>query len=383
MEPPRHTGAMDLKDVPTPALVLDRSRLETNTRFMAGRAARLGVQLRPHMKTAKSAEVARVATAGQNGGITVSTLTEARYFLAHGFTDITYAVGLAPARIEEALALVRDGAKLNVLTDNPAVAEALAARAAATTLPRPLGVLIEIDCGDGRGGLQPDAPELTGLAGTLSAPNLQLAGVLTHAGHSYGCAGVEAIALIAEQERAAAVFAAGRLREAGHACETVSVGSTPTATHAHELDGVSEMRPGVYMFGDLDQVGLNSLPLERLAVSVLASVIGVYPDRVLIDAGGLALSKDASAQRHGTDIGYGLVLNLQGELLPGAYVAKANQEHGFVKGMPQRLAPGDRLRVLPNHICMTAAAHPGYYVVDGGIEVQARWPRINGWEQWS
>lgn len=374
---------MELNDVPTPALVLDRSRLETNTRFMAQRASELGVQLRPHMKTAKSADVARLATAGQFGGITVSTLAEARYFLAHGFSDITYAVGLAPARIEEALALVRDGAKLNVLTDSPAVAAALAARAASAKLPHPLGVLIEIDCGDRRGGLQPDAPGLTKLAETLNAPNLQLAGVLTHAGHSYACRSRDEIAGIAEQERAAAVFAAGRLREAGHACETVSVGSTPTATHAHELDGVSEMRPGVYMFGDLDQVGLGSLPLERLAVSVLASVIGVYPDRVLIDAGGLALSKDASAQRHGTDIGYGLVMNLQGELLPGAYVAKANQEHGIIRGLKQTVAPGDRLRVLPNHICMTAAAHPGYYVVDGGIEVQARWPRINGWEQWS
>jgi D-serine deaminase-like pyridoxal phosphate-dependent protein len=373
---------MDISEVPTPALVLDRSRLEANTRFMAERAARLGVKLRPHMKTAKSAEVARIATAGQFGGITVSTVAEARYFLAHGFSDITYAVGLAPGRIEEALGLMRDGAKLNVLTDNPAVAAALARRAAAASIPRPLGVLIEIDCGDGRGGLHPDAPELLELAAVLDVPGLGLAGVLTHAGHSYGCTREEAIADVAEQERAAAVHAAGRLRGAGHACETVSVGSTPTATHARDLDGVTEMRPGVYMFGDLDQVGLNSLPLERVAVSVLAGVIGVYPDRVLVDAGGLALSKDASAQRHGTDIGYGLVMSLQGELLPGAHVAKANQEHGFVMGLQTPIAPGDRLRVLPNHVCMTAAAHPGYYVVDGSTQVVARWARINGWEQW-
>ncbi|MCG3183953.1 MAG: D-threo-3-hydroxyaspartate dehydratase [Planctomycetes bacterium] len=350
---------------------------------MAGRAAGLGVKLRPHLKTAKSAEVARVATAGQFSGITVSTLAEARYFLAHGFADITYAVGLAPARIEEALALVRDGAKLNVLTDNSAVAAELARRAAAASIPRPLGVLIEIDCGDGRGGVLPDAQELLKLAALLDAPNLLLAGVLTHAGHSYGCGSAEAIAQVAEQERAAAALAAERLRGAGYTCETVSVGSTPTATHARDLRGVTEMRPGVYMFGDLDQVGLDSLPLERVAVSVLASVIGVYPDRVLIDAGGLALSKDTSAQRHGTDIGYGLVMNVQGELLPGAHVAKANQEHGIVRGLKAAIVPGDRLRVLPNHICMTAAAHPGYYVVDAGTEVLARWPRVNGWEQWS
>jgi D-serine deaminase-like pyridoxal phosphate-dependent protein len=204
---------------------------------------------------------------------------------------------------------------------------------------------------------------------------------LTHAGHSYGCTSVQEIVQIAEAERLAAVVAAEAIRATGIVCETVSVGSTPTATHARHLDGVTEMRPGVYMFGDLDQVGLGSLPEDRIAVSVLASVIGVYPDRVVVDAGGLALSKDTSAQRHDPKVGYGKVVGLR-----GAYVVKANQEHGIIKaddpGVLQSLKVGDRLRILPNHVCMTAAAHPGYHVVNG-TKVLERWPRINGWEQWA
>lgn len=348
---------------------------------MAGRARALGVQLRPHMKTAKSAEVARLAAV--DGRITVSTLAEARYFLQAGFRDITYAVGLAPARIAEAQQLAQAGADLKLLTDNADVARALAS---AADPARPLNVLIEVDCGDRRAGLPPTREALLPLAALLvGRPGVWLEGVLTHAGHSYACRSVDEIAAVAEAERAAAVQAAEVLRESGIACNTVSVGSTPTATHARGLSGVTEMRPGVYMLGDLDQVGLQSLPEERVAATVLAGVIGVYADRAIIDAGGLALSKDTSAQRHGARVGYGKVQRIDGEPMPGVYVARANQEHGVIQTgdgqSPPGLRVGDRVRVVPNHICMTAAAHPGYHVLEGG-RVVARWPRINGWEQW-
>ena len=362
-----------LADIPTPALVLELPRLRQNAGFMAGRAAALGVKLRPHMKTAKSVDVARIVTAGQAGGITVSTLAEARYFHGHGISDITLAVELPPTKVPDVQELTRQGCRLTVLVDS---------LVAANALPPDANALIEIDCGDGRGGLPPDSPLLLEIAEVLGR---RLAGVLTHAGHSYACRDVQAIADIAEQERAAAVFAAGRLRQAGFACDTVSVGSTPTATHARNFDGVTEMRPGVYMLGDLDQVGLGSLPVERVACSVLATVIGHYPQRgkLLIDAGGLALSKDVSAQRHDGGIGYGLVCGMDGEPLPGVHVASTSQEHGHVKStgtLPFAELPiGSRVRVLPNHVCMTAAAHPGYHVVDGGLEVVAYWPRVNGW----
>jgi D-serine deaminase-like pyridoxal phosphate-dependent protein len=369
----------DLRDISTPCLVLDRAKLQTNADFMAARAKALGVKLRPHMKTAKSADVARVATAGQFGGITVSTLAEAEYFFANGFADITLAVGFLPQRAPRALELAARGARLTLLADN---------EAAAREMPPELPVLIEVDCGDHRAGVPPDSDELLVIAALLAGRGVRVSGVLTHGGHSYNARTPGEIAAIARQERDAAVHAAGRLREAGFKIDTVSVGSTPTCTHAEDFAGCTEMRPGVYMLGDLDQAGLGSMPRERIAATVLTSVIGVYPaqNKVIVDAGGLALSKDASAQRHGERIGYGLVLDVNGEPMQGAWAFACSQEHGQIKGetpLPwDRLRVGTRLRIQPNHICMTAAAHPGYHVINGSTAMEAWWPRVNGWQSW-
>lgn len=357
----------DLNDISTPALVLDLPRLRANAAFMQERAAKLGLKLRPHMKTAKSADVARMAT-GEQDGITVSTLTEAEYFFANGFKDITLAVGFLPGRLSRALALTQSGAKLTLLTDNVEAATHIA-RAS-------LNALIEIDCGDNRGGVPAGSDDLLKIASALGR---HCAGVLTHGGHSYRAADVMAIQAVAKQERDAVVQAAARIRDAGLPCETVSVGSTPSCTHALDYDGCTEMRPGVYMFGDLQQAALGSLPEERIAMTVLCSVIGVYPaqNRLIVDAGGLALSKDVDEK-----IGYGRVLDVEGSPL-NARVFACSQEHGQITAdapLPlERLQVGTRLRIMPVHACMTAAAHPGYHVVEGGTRVAAEWPRVNGW----
>lgn len=372
---------MRLTDLPTPTLVLDRDVLAANTRAMTERMQTLGVQLRPHMKTAKSVDVARLALAGNFGGITVSTLHEAAYFLDHGIADITYAVGMVPARLDTAAELIRRGADLKIITDNTAVARAIATHNASHK------VLIEIDTGDKRGGVLPDAPELIEIGRVLDdAANVSLVGVLTHAGHSYDRRTPEAIAAVAEEERAGALRAAERLRAAMIACPVVSVGSTPTATFARDLSGVTEMRPGIYMFNDLFQAGIGVCRLENIAVSVLASVIGQRrADNVLlIDAGALALSKDRSTAELPRDCGYGLVCDAEGgRPLAGLRVHAVNQEHGFVTA-DQAIAfeafpVGTKVRVLPNHSCITAAAYEAYQVIDGSNEVVDTWPRCNGW----
>ena len=372
---------MRLDDLTTPALVLDRAVLVANTTAMAARVRRLGVALRPHLKTAKSAHVARLALGGNGGGITVSTLREAAYFLDNGIADIVYAVGITPARLDAAAALVDTGAELKIVTDNVDAARAIAAHDGAHT------VLIEVDVGQGRGGVAPDGAALMEIAGILnSAPRVRLAGVLAHAGQSYDCRDADAIAAVAEVERRGAVMAAERLRASGYACPVVSVGSTPTAMFARDLTGVTEARPGVYMFCDLFQAGIGVCGIDDIAVSVLASVIGARPaDNVLlIDAGGLALSKDRSTAALPEDRGYGLVCDaVTGRPLPGLWVRSADQEHGFVTAdRPIAFGSfpiGAKVRVLPNHACMTAAAHEAYAVVDGGDEVIASWPRCNGW----
>ncbi|MFQ5783979.1 MAG: alanine racemase [Alphaproteobacteria bacterium] len=375
---------MKLGDIGTPALVLDRTRLARNLTAMSARIKAHGVDLRPHVKTAKSLEVARLATEGHSGGITVSTLNEAAYFARGGFRDITYAVGIVPSKLAEAAAIEREGARLTLIADTVEAARAVADRAAA--LSTRFGILIEVDSGSGRAGVAPDDPALIEIAGILDgSPEIELRGVLTHAGHSYACTTVADIEAVAEAERRAVVDAADRLRGAGFPCPVVSVGSTPTARFARSLEGVTEARPGVYVFFDLYQAGLGCCGIDDIALSVLASVIGRRPERgrALIDAGALALAQDRSTAGQAVDRGYGMVCDISGADA-GLHVVNVNQEHGFVESptgaLPADALPlGGRVRVLPNHACMTAAAHDRYHVVDGGDEVVAVWERTNGW----
>lgn len=371
---------MKLSDLPTPCLVLDRVVLRRNLDMMARAVGRLGVALRPHMKTAKSVDVARLAlgaTEVRTGGITVSTLAEAEYFSGHGITDILYAVGITPQKLDQVAKLNEAGAAVMVVTDDLDCAHAIAGH------PRAPRVLIEVDCGEARGGIDAESDLLIGIAAALGN---RLAGIMTHAGHSYLGRSLAEMQAMAETERAVAVRAASRLRAAGHACPIVSVGSSPTALHARSLEGVTETRPGVYMFGDLFQAEIGTVGHRDLAVTVLASVIGRRPQegRVLVDAGAMALSKDRSTQSAPVDWGFGHVRGLDGSDVYGrTLVERANQEHGVIGFDPSMPSPdlhvGDRVRIAPNHVCMTAAQHDRYFVVDGDDEVVAVWPRINGW----
>ncbi|MDI3307975.1 MAG: alanine racemase [Acetobacteraceae bacterium] len=368
---------MTLDDLPTPCLVLDLGILKRNLAMMAAAVARHpGLVLRPHLKTAKSREVAKLA-APDFGPITVSTLAEARYFAEGGWRDQIYAVGIAPQKLDAVAALNAQGTEVKVITDDLDAARAIAAH------PGPVRALIEVDVGEGRGGVTPDSDALLAIADALGQ---RLAGVLTHAGHSYSGRSLEDMATVAEAERAGVVRAAERLRAAGHRVDIVSLGSSPTALHARSMAGVTEVRAGVYMFGDLFQAQLGTHAPEDIAVTVLASVIGRKPERnaVLLDAGALALSKDRSTEKAPKDYGFGLMLDRDGRPSFGeAIVTRTHQEHGEVRGdipLPfDRLPIGARVRVAPNHTCLTAAAHDRYHVVDGGQEVIAVWDRVNGW----
>lgn len=370
---------MKLDDLPTPCLVLDRRRLARNLARMASAVATLGVALRPHMKTAKSADVARLALP-DGGGITVSTLAEAEYFLAHGFGDMILGVAITPQKLDQVARLNAAGAQIKVVTDDADMAAAIARHAGGVS------ALIEIDCGEGRSGIPADEPALLEIAGQLGE---HLAGIFTHAGHSYAARDPATLTAIALRERRDAAHAARRLQAAGHECAIVSIGASPTALVTGEMPhgpgGVTEFRPGVYMFGDLFQAAIGTHTRDDIAVTVLTSVIGRRPSerRLLIDAGALALSKDRSTETTNQDCGFGLVLDAGGEASLGqTRVVRAWQEHGLVEldsGVTEGFAIGSRLRIAPNHACLTAAAHDRYYVVDGADDVVAVWPRVNGW----
>jgi D-serine deaminase-like pyridoxal phosphate-dependent protein len=377
--------AQTIDDLPTPALILDRAILRRNLKRMSEKLRDAGVILRPHVKTAKSVQIGRMAVEGHDGRITVSTLAEARYFAQGGFKDILYGVSIISSKLAAVTALRRQGVNLRVVTDNLAVARAIAETA---THGDTFSVLIEIDSGGGRAGLpSPALPGLLDIARVLhAAPGVELAGVMTHAGQSYHQNTIEGISAVAEHERLAITGAAEKLRAAGIPCPIVSAGSTPTAMHSKNFTGITEMRPGVYVFNDLDQEGIGSCGAGDLALSVLASVIGHYPHRnqMLIDAGALALSKDISAQEFMPKVGYGAVADAPAKDMS---VVACSQEHGFVSSddpLPYGNLPiGSRLRILPNHACITASAYDRYYVIDsdldGGKSVVDVYDRINGW----
>ena len=369
--------------IETPALILDMDKAERNVARLTAHLAPLGVTLRPHIKTAKSIDVAQRLFGV--GPITVSTLKEAEYFASGGFTDITYAVGLAPDKVARVAALCERGTDVKVVIDT--ADQALALAAAASRVANMPGVLLEIDCDGHRGGLTPDDANLPKIADILRDASLDVRGVLTHAGESYGCRNGEGLAEAAEAERAAAVAAAELLRANGHPCPIVSVGSTPTAHFARGLAGVTEVRAGVFVFFDLVMHGIGVCQVDDIALSVLATVIGNKPQKgwLLVDGGWMALSPDRGTARQPIDQGYGVVCDIEGRPYPDLIVSDASQEHGIIsvrRGSAQRLpalAVGTRVRILPNHACATGAQHEEYHVIRGGSEVVAKWARVRGW----
>ncbi len=370
----------------TPCLLLDRRKLAANLEGMRAQVERHSVTFRPHLKTAKSIDVARMAMSRPDGPATVSTLREAEYFAERGVRDLTYAVGIAPHKLDRVGAIRRRwDADLAVILDSRTQAEAVAqwSRAAGDRLP----VFIEVDPDGHRSGVKPGDADLLRGIGEKLAGGADLRGVLLHAGESYGLSDPAALAEAAEGERRAAVQAAEILRAAGFACPVVSVGSTPTARHARHLDGVTEVRAGVYMFGDLVQAGIGSCAVDDIAVSVLASVIGHRPDKgwIITDAGWMAMSRDRGTAAQAVDQGYGVVCDRAGRPFEDLIVAQANQEHGVLalrKGSGARrpdLPVGTLVRILPNHACATAAQYDRYHVLDETGRASAVWERINGW----
>jgi D-serine deaminase-like pyridoxal phosphate-dependent protein len=377
---------LNLNQIETPALVLDRAKLDANVSRLRSRLQGRDVVFRPHMKTAKSIEVAHLVMTTPAGPATVSTLQEAAWLAGHGVVDILYAVGIAPHRLDRVVALRKSGVDLTVILDSEVQARAVAAKSRAAGLAIP--ALIEIDSDGHRGGVKPDDPALLRIGRILKDGGAELQGVMTHAGGSYDCATTGAIIQIAEQERRAAVSAADALKSAGLPSPVVSVGSTPTALFAESFAGVTEVRAGVFMFFDLVMAGLGVCAPRDIAISVLTTVIGHQPDRgwILIDAGWMALSRDRGTAGQPVDQSYGLVCDVHGEPIPDLVVAQANQEHGIIVLRPgsQAALPdlpiGARLRILPNHACATAAQHEAYEVVDSAdLEIEATWPRVRGW----
>jgi D-serine deaminase-like pyridoxal phosphate-dependent protein len=375
-----------IDDKATPCLLLDADRMTRNIQTLEAQLARLGVPLRPHVKTCKSIEIARRMMASNSPGITVSTLAEAEYFFDQGIEDQLYAVGIAPGKLDRIAQLYRNGLVLKLILDNSGSARRLGEAAARLNCAFP--VVLEIDADGQRGGYRPDDPGMVETAGELTDAGCRVLGVMTHMGAAYDCRGAACLERAAERERLAVVSAAERLRGAGFESPIVSVGSTPTATFARNLDGVTEVRAGTHVFMDLVMAGLGVCTIDDIAISVLTEVIGFRPHagEWLVDAGWMALSRDRGTASQEVDFGYGVVCDESGQLVDDIIVRATSQEHGILARRggeaiePDRFKVGQHLRILPNHACATAAQHDGYWLVGKDLPTTGRfWPRMHGW----
>ena len=361
-----------IDQLPTPAAVVDLDRLETNIARMQATCDRLGVTLRPHLKTHKCVEIARLQVERGARGVTVSTLEESRAFASAGFDDLTWAFPVIPGRLDEVRELA-DAVQLRLVVDSEVAVEALAA------LGGDLELLLKVDCGYHRAGLDPTGDELLDLAARIeTTPSLRLAGILSHSGHAYKGSGRAELAAIAEEERGVMATAADRLRQSGFALDTVSVGSTPAMSAVESLDGVTEARPGNYVFYDWTQVALGSATAADCALTLVSSVVssraaaggGASGGRAVCDAGALALSVDPGPNH----VGHATMGEIYGDyetgdLEPDLRLVSLSQEHGVLS----RARPvGERLRILPNHSCLAAACFDAVWVCRGD-EVVDRW----------
>ncbi len=352
-----------IADLPTPAVLVDLDVLEKNIATQARRAREAGVRLRPHAKTHKCPEIARMQLAAGATGISLAKTSEAEVFAAAGFDDIFVAYPVAGLGKAERLLALSDRLRLAVGTDSVEGARQLSEPFGAAK--RRLDVLLKIDVGYHRVGVLPD--KATEVARRIvEMPGLRLRGVFTHAGQVYGAESPEDVARIGRLEGEDLLACAELLRASGLPIEEVSVGSTPSARHAMRVAGVTECRPGNYVFHDGSQAALGTCALENCAMTILATVVSVPArDRVCLDAGSKTLSQDTLRPRPN---GHGLILGTRSRL------QSLSEEHGIARieeGDSFRV--GERVRILPNHACVVSNLHDRLYGVRAGqVETEFR-----------
>ena len=352
-----------LHDLDTPAVVVDLDRLEDNIGRMAQLAAKAGVNLRPHTKSHKTIGIARRQLAAGCTGITVAKLDEADAFLKEGVRDIFVANEIAGRHKWQRTAELQQPGSVAVGIDSLAAAQGLSEAASERGVRIP--ALIEVDTGLHRAGLPPGTPVAELAERVAELPGVELRGVFTHAGHAYGAASRAEVERIAQDEARGVLESAEAMRARGLACPVVSVGSTPTVCAAGVIPGVTEIRPGNYVFFDRMQAALGVTTRETCSQTVLATVISrPAPDRIVIDAGSKTFALDKGAHGletlagFGEDTEYGLVLE------------RLSEEHGVLTAPPSIDMPvGTRLRFLTNHACTVAnLAEVLYGVRDDVVE---------------
>ena len=361
---------MNLSTIATPRVLIDRTRLHHNIAMMQARAREAGVRLRPHAKTHKSPDIARWQIEAGAVGICCAKLGEAEVFADAGIRDIRLPYPVHPSNAARVLALA-ERVTLSIIVDDLGVAEAWSG--AMNAAGRRLNVLVKIDVGFHRCGVDPQSPRVIDTVRAIAdLSGLRFLGLLSHAGQAYGAPAPDAIEEIAQAEMAILNTIASQLRDRGVDVSEISVGSTPTARFIGLQDGVTEMRPGNYVFFDRTQVGLGAAAVPDCAMSVLATVVSrPVPARIIFDAGSKTLAADI-LRGVGSTVGYGLVFpDLDSPHPdPSIVIERLSEEHATARVPADcRLAIGDRVRILPNHACVVTNLADELLLVDHGAIV--------------
>ena len=365
---PEHGG--DWAQLDTPALLVDLDRLDANIESMAEQSRRVGLGLRPHFKTHKSTEIAKRQLAAGAVGITVAKLDEAEALIDAGIEGpilVAFQI-VGPPKLDRAIRLAADR-PLTLAVDGADGATLLAGAAAAAGTT--IDVWIEIDSGLRRCGVLPvDAPALARRIAELES--LHLTGMFTHAGQSYGARDAQEVETIAAVETNAVVDAAMATRALGIPIDTVSAGSTPTARFLDSASGLTEMRPGTYVFYDELQVALGTIEGDRCALSVAATIVSrPARDRAVIDAGSKTFGLDRGAHSSSPLKDFGRVIDADAALV------RLSEEHGVLEiPADSPIAVGDRIRIVPNHVCSVSNLGRRFYglrgrVVEAVIQIEA------------
>jgi len=354
------------EELDTPCLVVDLDRLEQNIREMSDYARSRGLALRPHLKTHKTVEIAALQRQAGATGFTCAKLGEVEALAEAGVLDdvlVAYQI-VGERKIARLLALL-DRVRVTVAIDSVAVAEPLSR--AVTRAGKQLDVVLEIDTGLHRAGIEPGEPALRLAREVVRLPGLRLRGLMTHEGHVGRAATREEMETLARRAGEAMVATAELLRRHGIPVDVVSVGSTPAAFATTQVPGITEMRPGTYVFYDAAAFRFGRIGPERVALRILATVISrPAPDRAVIDAGSKTLTTDPPPPDRR---GFGFVVDY-----PHATIVRLNEEHGIVEFPPGTAAPavGDRLEIIPNHVCPVVNLQDELFVVRNG-QVVAVW----------
>ncbi|NHN31759.1 alanine racemase [Paenibacillus agricola] len=336
-------------ELETPVVLVDLGVLERNLKGTADLARQAGVKLRPHFKTHKSVWIAKKQIEYGAYGMTVAKLGEAEVLADAGIQDILVAFPLVgEAKLRRLGALIERGVKVTVSIDNVTVAQGL------SNLGVSMGILIpiyvDVNTGLNRCGLEPGEETASLVKEIVALPGVEVRGLMTHGGHAYGKKTLDELRQAAADEAEGLVQSKLLLEKSGISITEISVGSTPTSKFIGGLTGVTEIRPGAYVFGDISQLAIGVIEMNELAMSIMATVVSIpRSGTAIIDAGSKTFSSDVCSHRPG----YGFLKSN-----PDVYIERLSEEHGIVR-VPEgvTLSIGDRLEFIPNHCCTVSNLH--------------------------